>query len=700
GAPQNPIIINDPGNTWYSQPHNWGNDGWAGTGLCNGGNVWVTIPQVWDYRNSCGVGIIKRKFYVEMGYWSDWCIQTITVKDYSNHYTHINWPPDYVGDGCLYNPSDLDPDKLPPPYNLPTIDGYDGYGHSCALYGHAHEDEVFSFGNGACYKILRHWTIIDWCVYQPNNPWSQGIWQYTQVLMLKNAYGPVFVDGCHDIDVDGYEPYCSGRFFQQPHVEDDCTPTELLKWDYKIDKWNDGSYDISYAGTGQPTVDVILPDGWHKILWNISDACGNYSTCSFKIHIRDKKAPTPVCYYGLSSVVMPIGGMVTIWAKDFNASSQDNCTPPYKLKFSFSSNPLEASRTFTCDDLGTNPVQIWVFDEAGNSDYCTTFIKINDNEDACNGMNIVHGLVTTFTSAPLPNVGAAMFKIMPDSSLEDDASNSMSNVHGQFQLGFGTTQFDRMVELSRVSRPLEGITTLDVITLQKHISGEQLITEPYKLYAADLDGNGHVGANDLILLRQALLGGYKLPGYKGNLKWIFFGDPCAPNAPEDLFHNYCHPGVEVAHTGTFPVNVTFKALKMGDVNGDNANVEGVASPRTVNTFPLYVRENRTDHSFDVILSKDASIYGFQFSLDGQDIELVNGMIPVDDSNISSDPDGYSSVSWSQAFPVSLKKDDVLFTIRHLQEGKSLENALLTEGDGLAPEIYTTDLPSADLQLIP
>ena len=37
-------------------------DGFAGSdGGCSGNNnnVWVTIPEVIDYRNSCGVGIIK-----------------------------------------------------------------------------------------------------------------------------------------------------------------------------------------------------------------------------------------------------------------------------------------------------------------------------------------------------------------------------------------------------------------------------------------------------------------------------------------------------------------------------------------------------------------------------------------------------------------------------------------------------------------
>src|SRR6185436_11290662 len=99
------IILNDPGNTSCHQPFNWGCDGYAGGGC--GGNTWVNICDVIDYRNSCGVGIIKRKFCVENGYWSDYCWQTITVKDYSHNSYSINWPPDYVADACLYTVDDV-----------------------------------------------------------------------------------------------------------------------------------------------------------------------------------------------------------------------------------------------------------------------------------------------------------------------------------------------------------------------------------------------------------------------------------------------------------------------------------------------------------------------------------------------------------------------------------------------------------------
>jgi hypothetical protein len=700
GAPRLPIIINDPGNSYYNQPHNWGLDGAAGSGVCGGGNVWVTIPEVIDYRNSCGVGIIKRKFYLEAGNWSDWCYQTITVKDYTNSYYDINWPLDYVGDACLYGPEDVDPEDLYPPYNKPTINGGSGYGNSCSLVGYAHEDLVFTFSDGACKKILREWTVIDWCTYQPNNPWSPGIWHHTQVIKLMNSNPPTFVYGCQDVVVDGYEPNCSGRFYHQPLVEDDCTPAEHLKWDYKIDLWNDGTYDINYEGTGQPTVDKVLPNGWHKILWNVSDACGNYRTCSYKVHVVDKKAPSPICYYGLSTVVMPLGGMVTIWAKDFNASSYDNCTPAYKLKYSFSANPWETSRTFTCDDLGTVPIQIWVHDEYGNKDYCTTFIKLNDNEDACEGMNVVQGLVSTFTEVPVPQVSAAMFKIMPDLSLDEDESQSSSDVTGHFTLGFGTTQYNRMVMLSREGKKLEGISTLDLIALQRHLNGDEPITEPYKLYAADLDGNGRVGANDLLLLKKAILGGFKLQSYTGNLSWIFFGDPCTPDAPLDLFTGECHNGVEIDRSGVFPAVASFKALKMGDVNADMVNMAWLLTPRTSKTLQLAVRENQANHSYDIIATRDADIYGFQMSVNHTEIGLTAGRLALDESNLAIDKDGFANISWGKNTATSVKAGEVLFTLENLPAELGIEGFLVNQDESLYPEIYTEGLDNELIELVP
>ncbi|MBK6815959.1 MAG: hypothetical protein IPG82_11020 [Saprospiraceae bacterium] len=92
--------------------------------------------------------------------------------------------------------------------------------------------------------------------------------------------------------------------------------------------------------------------------------------------------PTPYCYNGIATVIMPGNGQVTVWAKDLNLNSSDNCTPAADLKYSFSADVATASRQFTCADMtidGQNQifeVEIWVTDKSGNQDLCKTYIKL------------------------------------------------------------------------------------------------------------------------------------------------------------------------------------------------------------------------------------------------------------------------------------------------------------------------------------
>ncbi|MEZ4931407.1 MAG: hypothetical protein R2788_04650 [Saprospiraceae bacterium] len=53
------------------------------------------------------------------------------------------------------------------------------------------------------------------------------------------------------------------------------------------------------------------------------------------------------------------------------------------MKFSFSADVNDIGVTFTCDDLGQNPVELWVTDAAGNQDFCITTVIIQANMDQC-----------------------------------------------------------------------------------------------------------------------------------------------------------------------------------------------------------------------------------------------------------------------------------------------------------------------------
>jgi hypothetical protein len=64
---------------------------------------------------------------------------------------------------------------------------------ACSLVGAQYEDQSFSFNNPtspACFKILRKWTVIDWC-----QPLEEGGYSYldslTQEIKVVDNIAPV-----------------------------------------------------------------------------------------------------------------------------------------------------------------------------------------------------------------------------------------------------------------------------------------------------------------------------------------------------------------------------------------------------------------------------------------------------------------------------------------------------------------------------
>ncbi|MBK9581521.1 MAG: hypothetical protein IPO48_06345 [Saprospiraceae bacterium] len=96
-----------------------------------------------------------------------------------------------------------------------------------------------------------------------------------------------------------------------------------------------------------------LSVGSHTVLWTVTDRCDNTSTCTQTIQVRDTQKPTPYCLGTLTTVLMPSSGSVSIWAKDYDRGSSDNCST--NLKFSSSDVfPITLAQegwAFTCADF-------------------------------------------------------------------------------------------------------------------------------------------------------------------------------------------------------------------------------------------------------------------------------------------------------------------------------------------------------------
>ncbi len=565
-----PIHINDP---YYYPNGHAGYDGYVGGGAC-GGNYWVVESHYSDF--DCGQGIIYRTFTIENTPYS--CVQKIYVRDpYPFNGSSIYWPHDVELPNC--GPNNLDPSVT----GRPTWHDDD-----CSIIATSYRDEVFTIVPDACFKVLRHWSVLDWCTYKPNDPYGRGRWNYTQIIKLKNSDAPYF-DACEDVTfctTDVYE--CNGKAPLYGQASDDCTADSLLNWHWCIDLYNDGygPYQGIYDVQGHTrNASGYYPFGTHKILWRVEDLCGNYNTCTMLFTVEDCKKPSPVCLGAISTVVMPSSGMISLNARHFDASSFDNCTAAEDLIFSYSEDIYETERVFTCNNIGTNELEIWVTDEAGNQQYCTAFLVLDDNDDVCpdTPMALVQGTITTINGESIlgteVKIETGNINIRNFVEIEED---------GQFEFGsfaeIPLTNFP--MSISKSDDPLNGVSVLDLLLMQKHILSLKNIVDPYILVAADVNNDQVVDVRDLLETKLVMLNRKSI--FSQNSSWLYMKNE-ANMDPQLADRNQ----FDIYASTDAPIQIDFIGVKIADLNGSaeiGFSGGGTRSIRTINIRDEFVHQ--------------------------------------------------------------------------------------------------------------
>ena len=150
---------------------------------------------------------------------------------------------------------------------------------------------------------------------------------------------------CRDTTID-MTAGCDVNVSIPLQATDNCAETILFKIDLTRP---DGSTETRAITNG--IWNTTFSAGTYIAVITGKDHCGNESSCTMKITVRDGKKPTPYCLNGVATVVMPSTGTLEIWAKDLDRASEDNCTPKDKLKFSFTKNTADASKLVGCQDI-------------------------------------------------------------------------------------------------------------------------------------------------------------------------------------------------------------------------------------------------------------------------------------------------------------------------------------------------------------
>jgi hypothetical protein len=429
-------------------------------------------------------------------------------------------------------------------------------------------------------------------------------------------------------------------------------------------------------GNGDFEINVkdLAAQGTHDLIVVVRDECGNLSVPTrIPFTIADCKGPAPICINGLSVDLMPDGangGMMTVWATDFVASKVYDCNGqdaskgdangrPLITKYSLNRleetpNPSQTSITLTCADLelGFILVELHAWDEVGNHDFCVTYIEVQDNRKVCpastsGGSFNIAGTIATEGAANLPGVTM---------TLSGQASKTaISTSNGGYSFVNLTKNGDFTVTPQLDKNHLNGVSTFDLVLIQKHILNITALNSPYKMIAADVNNSKSITTLDLIALRKLILNIDK--SFQSNTSWRFvdatYKFPNASNPWAAAFP-------EVVSINELSNNVTanFVAIKIGDVNA-SASVSSVASAevRTNGVFRLHTTEQSlksgTEYQVAFTVNDLQSIQGYQFALNLDKnkvdlLDLVYGVAKAENFGVFKS-EGIITSSWNSNY---------------------------------------------------
>lgn len=358
-----------------------------------------------------------------------------------------------------------------------------------------------------------------------------------------------------------------------------CGNSVGINYSYRIDYNGDGSMDVISAAD---TLAMALPKGTHRVFWRAADQCGRAITCSHNIVVQDCQGPNMICSSGFTIGLNEPDCLEKFSAKRFLISYSDNCSATDKIQLRVrkvgagTGFPTTDSVAFARCDIGVNLLEIWARDENGRTNQCNTFILLQQNNGICpciiDGDVGLKGCTKTANNKKLSDykIGGTIVNAPGGQPTLNKpfgvtvASDSCFTVTvPKVPLG---GPYRATIRAAKSGQPLDGVTTLDLALINKHILGLDTFKTFYQVLAADVNGSKTVTTFDVVETRKLILGIYDT--FPGVPAWLMIRPVANPailnafNAVRDTYQVYIP---EVTDDINFS-KLDYIGIKVGDVN--------------------------------------------------------------------------------------------------------------------------------------
>jgi len=438
-----------------------------------------------------------------------------------------------------------------------------------------------------------------------------------------------------------------------------------------------------------------VEEGSYSIVYAVTDNCGNTAYQPLVVEVEDCKKPYVLCDDDLIVEIMQTG-MVEVHASLFDEGSEDNCGG--SLSFSYSADVTDTTLVFTCGDLGEIELEVWATDEENNQDFCEVVLILQDNMGVCTTLvsPTIAGLVTNEDQEALE--GATI-------EINEGNWSQTTDINGFYSIEL-PSEGDYTIAPILDAHTSNGVTTYDLVLIQRHILGISLLDSPYKLIAADANNSGSISTLDLVSIRKVIL--QMEDHFPNNTSWRFVDAEYIFPIPE-LPWNEAFP--EVLNFNNFSADdlfADFIAIKIGDVNGTAVmhSLDGLEDRTLYGELTFHVQDRTLEpgQTYEIPFYGDGQeVFGYQYTLElGSQLEvngIREGIAEEKNFGFALLEEGALTTSWHAGLPRMLNRDDAVFTLLvQAKEKVVLSEAMAISSRFTEAEAYNIQGNLLDVQL--
>jgi len=615
--------------------------------------------------NSCHVGSVVRTWTaVDINGNVKKCQQQIFIED--NTVFDVSFPANYQSFECG---ADLSPIVTGEPVLT---------NHNCEEVSVVFDDFMLPVSAPACMRILREWTIINWCEYDLNSGSMDGYYSYTQEIILSDTIAPEI--SCFSDTVVGiYSVNCGVALVNLPIVfAEDCSDSITIE--------NNSPFAFSDGADASGN----YPAGIHQIIYTASDGCGNATTCSVSVTVKDAQVPSVYC---VGNITLSVGnqGFAVITPEMVDLGSTDNCTAQADLVFSLNRD------TFTCAEVGMQEVELSVMDETGNRGFCTIIVEVQNNVAICPVNTVsLSGRIVKENGGYVEGFWVYM--------TGDQIDSVQTDIFGNYTFLDVPTGGDYEIRPYNNSEITNGVNTLDLVYLIRHLLEINTLSSPYRQLASDINESKTISSLDIISMRRAILVIDTLFSRTDSWRFVDAGFDFS-NVSNPIRANY-QEQFEIIDLQENLDTLDFIAIKMGDLNDNGFAQYVVESGDTREDEPgvdLMVRDQQLKAGevveIPVYASDWESVLGLQFTAEVSDaVRLLDvgvseaaAALGWSQDNFGTDQleNGILRGSWTNDRSLEIPANTELFYLKiKVNKSVRLKNILKLTSEGLKTEVYT------------